>query len=176
MHTVTAHGGGELIATLQSIPRLRSRLSALPPPLRSAALQTRLSALPSLPCISVRLFSGRMRGRHMRPRARARRCCRRGTQAHTSSGCAGQARAMGAHRGPTIGATRGASAVAMAVETCLLASVEIYRDKSEFRRHRSASKISRGSRIPSLHVTTFGFLLMWTDVDHSSQRSLSPRG
>ena len=110
MHTVTAHGGGELIAMLQSIPRLQSRLSALPSPLRSAALQTRLSALPSLPCMSVRLFSGRMRGRHMRPRARARRCCRRGTQAHTSSGCAGQARAMGAHRGPTISAPRGARA------------------------------------------------------------------
>ena len=39
MHTVTAHGGGELIATLQSIPRLQSRLSALPSPLRSAALE-----------------------------------------------------------------------------------------------------------------------------------------
>ena len=83
-----------LVAALRPAPRLRSRLSALPPPLRSAALQTRLSALPSLPCISVRLFSGRMRGRHMRPRARARRRCRRGThnlwprRSGTRDGCA----------------------------------------------------------------------------------------
>ena len=106
-------------------PQLRSRLSALPPPLRSAALPTRLSALPSLPCMSVRLFSGRMRGRHMRPRARsarARRRCRRGTHNLWLKPLAAPVRRpRWVRAAPTIGATRGASAVAMAVETCLLA-------------------------------------------------------
>ena len=123
MHTVTAHGGGELIATLQSIPRLRSRLSALPPPLRSAALPTRLSALPSLPCMSVRLFFGAHAGA---PHAAARTRAEALPTGDTQPLAAPVRRARWVRAAPTIGATRGASAVAMAVETCLLACLLAY--------------------------------------------------
>ena len=56
---------------------------------------------------------------HAAARARARRRCRRGT--HITQPLAAPVRhARWVRAAPTIGATRGASAVAMAVETCLL--------------------------------------------------------